>query len=500
MVLSLLSRHPDASFTLSEICQRLDLNVSTAHSLLNALTAAQFLVRHPGTKRYSLGPELVRIGAAAASRQVTLTEHARERMGRLAEATGRQCVASTVVGDDMVIIAKAGNAGPSGVTMDIGARMPLRPPFGTVFVAWSGEASIRAWLDETIPYSGPLMDQCLNALSAVRSQGYSVGMSISDELSEQIWRPSTVSWATTDKHSRQAFEQLILNEYLVAELHPDREYAIGNISAPVFGADGRVVLALAIPYFSETLPGSLIAEHARLLVQAAGAGDQGDPRRGGAWGACVMTAEPVSAFLRGCAFAPHADAPYPRANLDDRRLPADIAAAARVPAGVSLAVTGPAEAIELSYTAAAPADGLRGTSYGTAFAAYPAGRDRPSAEAAGSSRRGHGAAAGRARPDDRVPARGHGAHGDRHRRPGRGDSAPPAAASLAGLRRLHYRGVGRERARPDLAGDGRPPPRPRGGQLRLRRVRPGRAGRRGGDGRRPRPTSSRSPSAPTAGA
>ena len=95
-----------------------------------------------------------------------------------------------------------------------------------------------------------------------------------------------------------------------------------------------------------------------------------------------MTAEPVGAFLRGCAFAPHADAPYPRANLDDRRLPADIAAAARVPAGVSLAVTGPAEAIELSYTAAAPAGGMRGPSYGTAFAAYPAfaDRDRPSAE------------------------------------------------------------------------------------------------------------------------
>jgi DNA-binding IclR family transcriptional regulator len=37
----------------------------------------------------------------------------------------------------------------------------------------------------------------------------------------------------------------------------------------VFGADGRVVIALAIPYFNETLPGSLIAEHARTLVQAA---------------------------------------------------------------------------------------------------------------------------------------------------------------------------------------------------------------------------------------
>jgi lysophospholipase L1-like esterase len=103
-----------------------------------------------------------------------------------------------------------------------------------------------------------------------------------------------------------------------------------------------------------------------------------------------MTAEPVSAFLRGCAFAPHADAPYPRANLDDRRLPADIAAAARVPAGVSLAVSGgSATAIELSYTTAPAAGGLRGPSYGTTFAVYPAssspasspaGGDRPSAE------------------------------------------------------------------------------------------------------------------------
>jgi lysophospholipase L1-like esterase len=94
-----------------------------------------------------------------------------------------------------------------------------------------------------------------------------------------------------------------------------------------------------------------------------------------------MTAELVSAFLRGCAFPPHADAPYPRANLDDRRLPADIAAAARVPATVSLAVSGPATMIELSYAAATPASGMRGPSYGTTFAAYPAaGGDGPAAE------------------------------------------------------------------------------------------------------------------------
>jgi lysophospholipase L1-like esterase len=93
-----------------------------------------------------------------------------------------------------------------------------------------------------------------------------------------------------------------------------------------------------------------------------------------------MTTGPVDVFLRGCAFSPHADAPYPRANLDDRRLPADLAAAARVPATISLAVRGPAKAIELSYATATTAGGMRGTAYGTTFATYPAGADGPSAE------------------------------------------------------------------------------------------------------------------------
>jgi lysophospholipase L1-like esterase len=93
---------------------------------------------------------------------------------------------------------------------------------------------------------------------------------------------------------------------------------------------------------------------------------------------CVIAA--LGQFLRGCAFPPHAEAPYPRANLDDRRLPADIAAAARVPATVSLSVSGPANAIELSYTAAQLAGGMRGPSYGTTFAAYLADGDRPLAE------------------------------------------------------------------------------------------------------------------------
>jgi hypothetical protein len=49
------------------------------------------------------------------------------------------------------------------------------------------------------------------------------------------------------------------------------------------------------------------------------------------------------AYIRGCALPPHGDVPYPRADLDDIRLPRDIADAGRQPATVHLAFTAAAE-------------------------------------------------------------------------------------------------------------------------------------------------------------
>lgn len=270
-MLSLLSRHPDVSFTLSEICQRLDLNVSTAHSLLNALSSAQFLVRQPDTKRYSLGPELVRIGAAAANRQVEVTEAAREHMGRLAEALGRQCVASTVVGGDIVILARSGRLGPLGLTMDVGHRLPFLPPFGTVFAAWSDEAAINAWLNHLgILSTSEEFRRCTEALAAVRAHGYSVGMTIDADLERRMWTRSGVPEDQQRNGERaDTFHLVMMSEYLVTELEPETRYRIGNLSAPVFGADGQVALALAIPYSNEALTGAEIEEQAAVLVAAA---------------------------------------------------------------------------------------------------------------------------------------------------------------------------------------------------------------------------------------
>lgn len=52
-------------------------------------------------------------------------------------------------------------------------------------------------------------------------------------------------------------------------------------------------------------------------------------------------------YLRGNAFPPHKRAPYPRAHLDDNRMPGDTWYAASLPIGVRLEVD--AEAIEIAY-------------------------------------------------------------------------------------------------------------------------------------------------------
>jgi lysophospholipase L1-like esterase len=68
-------------------------------------------------------------------------------------------------------------------------------------------------------------------------------------------------------------------------------------------------------------------------------------------------------FVRGCVFPAHGQTPYPRADLDDIRLPVDIGTAARVPATVRLEITGDAETVEVEYHTARLPQGPQGTTF-----------------------------------------------------------------------------------------------------------------------------------------
>ena len=150
-VVEFLGSQPDRDFTLSELCRRLELSKATAHALLATLTERGWVVRHPRDKTYRLGPALTTIAGAAGARQLEVVDYARDEMQELAKDLNVQCVASAVLGDDIVLLAVAGSSRPLSIHVQAGQRIPLAPPLGTVFLAWAGPTRIDRWLRKLGP-------------------------------------------------------------------------------------------------------------------------------------------------------------------------------------------------------------------------------------------------------------------------------------------------------------------------------------------------------------
>lgn len=258
-VLDLLSQEPERSLTLTEIVREAELNAATGHSMLSALADEGLLLRDPRTKRYSLGPTLVRLGAAAASRRDDVVSLARDELRQLTAELGMQTTATRVIGDHIVIEAREGDPGPWGMTVQVGQRMPFAPPLGSVFLAWSPDEEVSAWLKQAdAPPKGDIVERCLNALAAVRDRGYAVALNVA------------AARRTLDrKDLHPGLTELVESAYFLDDLVQDEHYSIRQVAAPVFDVSGRVVLSLAAMYLGETRSGHDIGREAARIVESA---------------------------------------------------------------------------------------------------------------------------------------------------------------------------------------------------------------------------------------
>ena len=179
-LLNFLTAHPDETFSLSELARRLEMNKATAHAMLLALTEAGYLLRHPATKSFTLGPALISVGNAAAARQFEVVDYTRDEMRRLSDDLGVQCVASAAIGEEIVLLGRSGDPEPLGLSVQVGQRLPLVPPLGTVFLAWSGPDEIDRWLRHLGPGAADeQLARYRQAVTAVRRRGYSIGLDAS---------------------------------------------------------------------------------------------------------------------------------------------------------------------------------------------------------------------------------------------------------------------------------------------------------------------------------
>lgn len=259
-VLNHLAAHPDDQFTLSELARALDLNKATAHGMLTTLADAGYLTRDPSSKTYGLGPALIAVGNAALA-STPAARLSAPHMTALSEEFDLESIASAAIGDEIVILARSGVARPLGINVRPGQRLPLSPPLGTVFVAWSGTEAIDRWLSRVGPgRSRADLDRYRNALASVRERGYSVALGgegqqrLIEALREAGHEPPDARGG---------------EEYALVELPGSTRYRINHIGAPVFGPNGDVVLGMFLIGFRGQIAAEEVPRYAARLLEAA---------------------------------------------------------------------------------------------------------------------------------------------------------------------------------------------------------------------------------------
>jgi DNA-binding IclR family transcriptional regulator len=246
-VLDFLAAHPTESFTLSQLGSELGINVSSMHSVLSAMTARGYLVRHPTHRTYRLGPSTMAVGHAALESHPVIGV-ARDEMGRLADETGLESLAAAPLAGELVVVARVGRPHPYRPLIQVGERLSLIPPLGIMFVAWSSSQEIDAWLERAHPRRPDTRDQYLSILASARALGYSVGIS-------RDGRFLPVSPTPDDPAS--------------LDLDPSQPQVVGYLATSTFDEQGHVSLVITLDGFVRSLTYDEITDLGRRLFEAA---------------------------------------------------------------------------------------------------------------------------------------------------------------------------------------------------------------------------------------
>jgi DNA-binding IclR family transcriptional regulator len=166
-------------------------------------------------------------------------------MERVAADLSARCIATAPAEDHLVVVASAGGANATARATLVGQRLPLMPPAGAVFAAWRDDDGIDDWL-QAIDSTQARAEQ-RDRLAAVRRRGCSLGLK-SELFASTLDRLAEDPDAVDHEDLRGLVRDL---SYDPIALTPELSRDIRVITAPVFGPDGIVRLALTIYGFPD---------------------------------------------------------------------------------------------------------------------------------------------------------------------------------------------------------------------------------------------------------
>ncbi len=270
-VIDLLVAHPGQRFTLSEIVRRTGIGLGSAHALLATLEETGYVRRNPIGKDYGLGPALMAAGIVALDTSVGV-RRAVERAPALAERLGTEIVVSAATDDEIIFLSRAGEPSPHGPDLREGERVPLVPPLGAVFLAWSDPDRVETWLARDPGSSPERTARHRSILDLTRQRGYTVAAA--SEVQRAFGAAASDLADTPGRDDLRSdltdlLAALAAGPYAVDGLEPGRTYDIGVVAAPVFDLDGEVVAAISATGFAPGRSAAEILEVAEAIRDAA---------------------------------------------------------------------------------------------------------------------------------------------------------------------------------------------------------------------------------------
>ena len=189
MVLSIFTPE-HREWTVTEIGRACGLAVPTVHRIVSALHRHGFLCKHEFTKRYSLGPAIVRLGRTAAM-AVDLRAESQLALRRISLQT-RETSLLTVVSDDgrrAVCLERVESTHPLRLSVQVGREIPLHAGASQkILLAYMPDADTGWMTDE------PLLSLCsatitdptaLRAeLASIRRRGWAASC---EETNRGVW-------------------------------------------------------------------------------------------------------------------------------------------------------------------------------------------------------------------------------------------------------------------------------------------------------------------------
>lgn len=271
-VINFLAAHPTESFTLSELAAHLGLSNGSAHRVLATLTEARYLSRHAKHKTYSLGVALVAIGQAALEKHRGI-DVARREMARLTAELKGLCIATAIVDDELLFLAREGVPETHEGLSRVGERRPFMPPLGLGHIAWADRAAVATYLARaTSTLSEPMRDFLRQSLEVIRVRGYAVAANGKALRALRQTATLPIDHLGEETHWRgvkQLVGELTAAEIQLLDLADAGREGISYISVPVFAPSGAVALELSLSGMPDTLSAADIERYAERLRTAA---------------------------------------------------------------------------------------------------------------------------------------------------------------------------------------------------------------------------------------